>query len=141
MRWRAFIPLLTAVLVPLFSTTLAWSQPADKPRRVGVLLSTSPVSDPAIKRLWNSLVDGLREQGWEEGRNVVLEGRFAGPDPTRYTILAAELVTLKVDAIVAGTSHVRLQCYFHRPDQPVSMPARDPQLTSGRLPSCDAAMT
>jgi ABC transporter substrate binding protein len=47
-------------------------------------------------------VDGLREHGWDEGRNLILEGRFAGHDPTRYPELAAELVALKVDAIIAG---------------------------------------
>src|SRR5262245_3387584 len=95
-------PLATVLLTALW-TTLAWSQPPDKPRRVGVLLS-SPLSDPAIKRLWNSLVGGLREHGWEEGGNVVLEGRFAGPDPARLSELAAQLVALKVDAIVVGTT-------------------------------------
>jgi len=49
-------------------------------------------------------VDGLREHGWEEGRNLILEGRFTGPDPARYPELAAELVALKVDAIIAGDS-------------------------------------
>jgi hypothetical protein len=41
--------------------------------------------------MWDTLVDGLREHGWEEGRNVVLEGRFSGPDPARFPDLALEL--------------------------------------------------
>src|SRR5262245_35339166 len=59
---------LAAVLVAAFSTTLAWSQPPDKPRRVGLLLSAS-LSDPGIRRGWDALVDALREHGREEGRN------------------------------------------------------------------------
>jgi hypothetical protein len=42
---------------------------------VGVLFSGIP-SDPAAIPLRQALVDGLREHGWEEGRNVMLEVRF-----------------------------------------------------------------
>ena len=106
MKRRGFIRFLggaglAAVLLAAFSTTLAWSQPPDKPRRVGTLGSGS-VSDPSNRRLLDAMVDGLREHGWEDGRNVVLEGRFAGPDPARFPDLAKELVALKVDVIVAG---------------------------------------
>ena len=38
-----------------------------------------------------ALVDGLREHGWEEGRNVALEVRYADLDPARLLELAAEL--------------------------------------------------
>jgi len=51
-----------------------------------------------------ALVDGLREHGWEEGRNVVLEVRYAGPDPARLVERAVDLVELKVDAIVIGNA-------------------------------------
>jgi putative ABC transport system substrate-binding protein len=49
-------------------------------------------------------LDDLRERGWEEGRNIAFERRFAGPDPARFPELAAELVELKVDAIVAANT-------------------------------------
>ena len=106
MKRRGFIRFLggaglAAVLLAAFSTTLAWGQPPDKPRRVGTLGSGS-VSDPSNIRLLDAMVDGLREHGWEDGRNVVLEGRYAGPDPARFPDLAKELVALKVDVIVAG---------------------------------------
>jgi len=108
MKRRGFIRFLggaalATVLLAAFSTSLAWSQPPDKPRRVGVLLSAS-LSDPGTKRTWEALVDALRSHGWEEGRNLVLEGRFAGPSAARFPELAAELVALKVDVIVASNS-------------------------------------
>ncbi|MFZ0851763.1 MAG: ABC transporter substrate-binding protein [Hyphomicrobiaceae bacterium] len=92
---------LAAVLVAAFSTTLAWSQPPDKPRRVGLLVGLS-LSDPGVRRHWQALLDGLREHGWVEGRNVIIEIRETGPDLARFPDLAKELVELKVDVIVAG---------------------------------------
>jgi len=97
---RAFGLTLAALLLIPHS---AQAQDSAKPRRVGVLFSGSP-SDPVIKHVREVLVDGLRKRGWEEGRNLVLESRFTGPDPTRLHELAGELVALKVDVIVAGNS-------------------------------------
>ena len=51
-----------------------------------------------------ALLDDLRARGWEEGRNILLEGRYAGADPARFPELAAELVELKVDVIVAANT-------------------------------------
>jgi putative tryptophan/tyrosine transport system substrate-binding protein len=43
---------------------------------------------------------GLRELGYVEGKNLVIEERYADGPPERYGELAAELVTLRVDVIV-----------------------------------------
>src|SRR5262245_47969233 len=97
--------ILTAVLAMVFVNSLllpAWSQRADRPRRVGVLfpgLSSDPAKRPPVLQ---ALVDGLREHGWEEGRNVVLEVRYADLDPARLLELAAELGALKVDVIMVS---------------------------------------
>lgn len=107
MKRRGFIRFLggaalATVLLAAFSTTLAWSQRPDKQRRVGVLFSGIP-SDPAAIPVRQAVVDGLREHGWEEGRNVVLEVQFAA-DPTRFAELAAELDALKVDVIMTANT-------------------------------------
>jgi putative tryptophan/tyrosine transport system substrate-binding protein len=47
---------------------------------------------------------GLREHGYEEGRNIVLEPRFAEGKLERLPELAADLVAIKVDVIVASSS-------------------------------------
>ena len=97
---------LTAVLAIVFVTALllpAWSQHADKPRRVGVLFSGLS-SDPTTRPVLQALVDGLREHGWEEGRNVAFEVRYSGLDPARFAELAADLVELKVDAILTANT-------------------------------------
>jgi putative ABC transport system substrate-binding protein len=49
-----------------------------------------------------SFLDGLREHGWEEGLNIVIEGRWTEGRPERYIELASELVSLKLDVIVAA---------------------------------------
>jgi len=71
------------------------------PARIGFL----GVSTPAA---WTSRVDafreGLRELGYIEGRNVVIEYRFAEGQYARLPELAAELVRLKVDVIVTHSA-------------------------------------
>ena len=97
---------LTAVIAIVFVAALllpASSQRADKLRRVGVL-SSGLSSHPATTPVLQALVGGLREHGWEEGRNVKLEVRYSGLDPTRFTELAAELDALKVDVIMTGNT-------------------------------------
>ncbi len=49
----------------------------------------------------NSLAAGLRELGYTEGQNIVIERRFGESNPDRLQKLADELVELKVDVIVA----------------------------------------
>src|SRR5262245_17397442 len=48
------------------------------------------------------LEQGLKELGWENGRNVVVEWRWDQEDLARLPTLVAELVRLNVDVIVAG---------------------------------------
>jgi putative tryptophan/tyrosine transport system substrate-binding protein len=69
--------------------------------RIG-LLGSVPLSDPAAARLWGGFIDGLRELGYVEGQNVVIEGRFSEGRAERFPSLAADLVRLRVDIIVAA---------------------------------------
>jgi hypothetical protein len=83
MKWSLLAVALTAGFISL--SPVAWVQPTEKARRIGVL-QTSSLANPGIKQNWEGLVDGLREHGWEEGRNMVLEGRFR--DPTQCASLS-----------------------------------------------------
>lgn len=82
------------------------AQPARKVARIGILTSTSMTSDmigpqprdPAV----NALLRGLRELGYVYGENFVTESRGCEGRPERLSSLAAELVRLQVDVIVAG---------------------------------------
>jgi putative ABC transport system substrate-binding protein len=101
MRLSAFVVL--AVVSALPTTAVAQSTPADKvhraaqPKRVGLVLLGSPATDaPAVAELR----EGLRERGWIEGRNVVIESRDAQGNLDRVAEIATELVQLRVDVLV-----------------------------------------
>jgi putative tryptophan/tyrosine transport system substrate-binding protein len=53
----------------------------------------------------HALLQGLREMGYSEGSNLVFEFRWAHDNFDRLPMLAAELVALKVDVIVATAHH------------------------------------
>ena len=69
--------------------------------RIGMLGGSSPTS-PEAAHIWGGFLQGMRELGYVEGRNIVIEGRFYGDSVERLPALAAELVRLDVDVIVAG---------------------------------------
>jgi len=92
---RAFIGTLAGGL--LAAPLAAEAQPAAKVARIGYLanhVASSPHLPEALRQ-------GLRDLGYVEGRNVVIEYRDAGEKLERLRALAAELVALKVDLIVA----------------------------------------
>jgi putative ABC transport system substrate-binding protein len=96
MNRRAFIGTATAILVvPL----AAEAQRAGRVPRIGYLGTRSP-SDFGL----DAFRQGLRELGWVEGQNIVIEYRFAEGRLERLPDLAAELVRLKVDVIMTHSN-------------------------------------
>jgi len=85
----------------LSSPPRARAQQAAKVYRIGFLALTTA---EAIAPQLNALKDGLRALGYIEGRNIVFESRYADGRLERLPDLAAELVTLRVDVIVAGAN-------------------------------------
>jgi ABC-type uncharacterized transport system substrate-binding protein len=95
---RARIILSAFALIVWASTHLAEAQQTKKKfPRVGVLSSTSPSSVT-----WEIFRQGLRDLGYIEGKNIDIEYRSAEGNADRLPDLAAELVQLKVDVIVAN---------------------------------------
>jgi hypothetical protein len=89
----AVVLALSLILAPL----AAVAQQAGKPIRIGVL---TPQSRAASAPVW----DSFSELGWEEGKNVVTEYRFAEGQFDRLPVLAEELVKLNVNVIIAANS-------------------------------------
>jgi putative ABC transport system substrate-binding protein len=95
---RAFIAGALGFLTAPFA---AEAQQTRKIPRVGVLGGQSPTDSPAPPIL--ALRQGLRELGYVEGQNIAIEWRWAHGKLERFPDLAAELVKLEVDIIVAAT--------------------------------------
>jgi putative ABC transport system substrate-binding protein len=94
MSRRAFIPLVAGAAMT-WPVAVRAQQPG-KMYRVGVL---SPGPDLASPQ-WEAFEQGLREEGFVEGRNFTFAHRFAEGDLERLPAMAAELVRTNVDVIV-----------------------------------------
>src|SRR6478672_5246627 len=103
---RRFVTSLLASTVVLFRSprVTAEAQPAGKAPRIGVLTLAVASSTP----LAEAFRQGLREQGFVDGQNIVLEFRFAAGRTDRLPALAADLVRLNVDAIVTESNAAAL---------------------------------
>jgi putative tryptophan/tyrosine transport system substrate-binding protein len=88
----ALSALLLALSVP------AGAQQPKKVPRVGLLISPSATE---MAPFIDAFRQGLRELGYIEGKNIILEIRGGEANPDRLSTLATELVDLKVDIIVA----------------------------------------
>src|SRR3989442_4125371 len=75
------------------------------PPRIGFLLMGAPQA--GLTSAFDAFREGLHELGWTENENIVIEYRWAGESPHRLPELAADLVQLKVDIIIASTPGVR----------------------------------
>jgi len=96
---RAFLGTLAS---GLFAAPLAaWAQPTGEVYRVGYLSALSG-SGPQIQRPLDAFRQRLRELGYVEGQSIAIEYRWAEGKVEGLPALAAELVRLKVDVIVAS---------------------------------------
>jgi putative ABC transport system substrate-binding protein len=95
MKRREFITVLggAATAWPLF----ARAQQPDRMRRIGVLETVSVTLNAAN---YDALRQGLRELGYVEGRNLVIEYRSADGRAGRFPELATELIRRDVDLII-----------------------------------------
>jgi putative ABC transport system substrate-binding protein len=99
MERRAFV-LTVGIGVLVAPLSLAAQQPQRVPR-VGYLFSFTPAEG---RHLWEACRLGLRELGYVEGQNIVLEPRWADGRHERLPGLAADLVRLKVDVLVSAAT-------------------------------------
>ncbi len=98
MRRRDFIKIITGSAV---AWPLAVRAQQSKPVRLGYLQGDVR-DDPAARNLRRQFVLGMRDLGYIEGRDYVMEERYASGQTDRLPTYAQELVDLPVDVIVAG---------------------------------------
>ncbi len=98
-----WVGIFAIALTFAFGGAAVEAQQPTKIPRIGYLGGGSPSSYPARIEAFRQ---GLRELGYVEGKNIVVEYRYAEGKPDRERELAAELARLKVDVIVTGGSHI-----------------------------------
>jgi ABC-type uncharacterized transport system substrate-binding protein len=116
--WYSAVGFIVTLLLSVLAVPLAAAaQPAGKVYRIG-FLST----DPPLAPRWEALLNGLREHGYSEGRNLVFERRFSEGNAERFPELAAELVRLRVDCIIVTTAPAAIAAKNTTQTMPIVMP-------------------
>jgi len=96
---RRILAAVGALLVaPLSAMAQRQTRDAAQPARIGVLMSSSSNATEHFRR---ALYEGLAESGWTEGRNLVIDIRYADGKPELHEPLARELLALDPEVIVA----------------------------------------
>jgi ABC-type uncharacterized transport system substrate-binding protein len=113
----------------LFAPLVVVAEQAGKIPRIGYLVPYK-AQDPTSIRYRDAFRQGLRELGYIENKNIVIEYRNAADQADRLPVLAADLVSLKVDIIVtAGTQAARAAQQASRTIPIVMASASDPVRT------------
>jgi putative ABC transport system substrate-binding protein len=96
---RELIAVLTAVAA---SPLAGHAQQPEPALRVGVLMPWTQ-NDPVAQASMRAFAEALGRFGWNEGRNIRIDYRFAANDPALFKTYAAELVGLSPNAVLAST--------------------------------------
>lgn len=127
-----------AIAVLLIATALAAeAQSVARPARVG-FLTPSPRSsfDSGERRAYREAFSGrLRELGWTEGQNLVIESRYAEGAYDRLQALAVELVNLQVDVIFANSAPAALAAKRATTSIPIVFETLGEPITAGLVSS------
>jgi ABC-type uncharacterized transport system substrate-binding protein len=99
-RRREFLTFIGGTLI---AKPLRAHAQGERVRRIGVLLP-SAADDPEYQARMKAFSERLAQLGWVEGRNIQIEKRWGVADPERTRNLAAELVALAPDVILAPGS-------------------------------------
>ena len=128
MKRREFMALVGGVAAS--APFAAWAQQAGKVWRIGVL---SGAARPAVLEtsIFGGFLQGLRELGYVEGRNFIIEWRFAEAKPERYAEFAAELVRLNVDIFLAGAAEAVRYLQQAGPQTPIVLALSTDPIGSG----------
>ena len=126
-RRGCVVALVILALGVLAAPLAADAQPAGKVPRIGVLLTLySPAEDSP-----QAFRQGLRSHGYIEGQNIAIEWRSAEGKYDQLPALAAELVRLKVDVIVADVTRATLAARQATATIPIVMMANADPVGSG----------
>ncbi|HEU4367749.1 MAG TPA: ABC transporter substrate-binding protein [Methylomirabilota bacterium] len=128
MRARRPVATVGLVLVVLLAFRGAEAQEAGKVYRIGVLETTGAALNAANL---NAFRTGLKELGYVEGRNLVIEYRSADGRSERFPALATQLVRSKVDLILTRGTPAVIAAKNATPTIPIVMAASGDPLSTG----------
>jgi putative ABC transport system substrate-binding protein len=92
--------LLTSLAGALAGPLAGEAQQAGKVHRIAYVASTPPTS----QKPWDAFLQGLRERGWIEGQNLIIEQRYTRGRPEQLPELMAAVLQIPVDALVVADS-------------------------------------
>ena len=126
MRRRDFVALAAGAL-------LAWplrvrAQQSTKIWRIGFIAHR-------YEKFYDPLFSGLRELGYVEGQNLVVERRYAEGDAERFAEFAREMVQLRVDAIIVVTTPAAMAARNETKTIPIVHPAAIDPVGTGLIAS------
>ena len=131
MRRREFVFAAIACVAPC-----AGARAAAKLRRIGWLTGGSPKSHAKVLEAFRR---GLRDHGWVEGQNIVLELRWAEGDLTKLPALAEDLVRSRPDVILTAATPVNLAMKKATSTIPIVMASGADPVGGGVVASAGAA--
>jgi putative tryptophan/tyrosine transport system substrate-binding protein len=98
---RAALTSIVMLTIGMLAAPLSVAaQQSARPPRIGVLVPSTPATTTHIVEAFKQ---GLRERGYVEGHDIILERRYGEGSSEKISSIAAELVRLKVDIIVTAT--------------------------------------
>jgi putative ABC transport system substrate-binding protein len=113
-------------------TTVAIAQQVPKIYRIGTLENTAP---PGRPELWSAFREALKEFGYVEGKNLILEQRWGEGNRNRLQLLADELVRLPVDVIVTAATGPALAAKQATTTIPIVMASQSDPVGTGLVAS------
>ena len=108
--------------------------PADRPRRIGYL-SFFPRPSPGVVPIFDAFFAGMREQGYEEGRDYVMDWRHTGGKPEGFDANAVALVADGVDLFWCVTTVAAMAAKRATSTIPIVFSGVSDPVTSGLVPS------
>jgi putative tryptophan/tyrosine transport system substrate-binding protein len=103
MRRREFISLIGGIAAAWPDGAVLGQQPNNQVRYIGVLMNGNE-TEPDYQSYLAALLQGLRQLGWIEGQNLHVDVRWSASDAKLARAYAAELIGLKPDLILVGTT-------------------------------------
>jgi ABC-type uncharacterized transport system substrate-binding protein len=122
------------ILLFLITGGFVHAQQQRKIPRIGILLPNPPALSAHLLKAFQQ---GLRDLGYVEGQNIVIEYRFGKGKSEGYPYLAAELVQLKVDVIVTSSTPAIESVKNATSTIPIVMAASADPVGSGLIASLD----